>query len=56
LPCCWLAEDVLDLAVGLGVVGAVLHQVELVGAHGEGFEHLVVFGAGDEGLGLSDTQ
>jgi hypothetical protein len=31
-----LAEDVLDLAVRLGVVGAVLHQVEIVRAHGEG--------------------
>jgi hypothetical protein len=38
-----LAEDVLDLAVRLGVVGAVLHQVEPIGAHVEGLEHLVVF-------------
>ena len=45
-----LAEDVLDLAVCLGVVGAVLHKVGL--AHVERLQHLVVFRAGYEGLGL----
>ena len=47
-----LAENMLDLAVGLGVVGTILHQVEPVGAHIERLQHLVVFGPGDEGLGL----
>jgi hypothetical protein len=46
------AEDVLDLAVGLGVVRAVLHEVELVGAHREGLQRLGVFRARDEGLGV----
>jgi len=47
-----LAENMLDLAVGLGVVGAILHQIEPVGAHVERLQHLVVFGPGDEGFGL----
>jgi hypothetical protein len=43
---------VLDLAVGLGVVGAVLHEVQIVLAHGEGFQRLGEFRAGDEGFGI----
>ena len=47
-----LAQDVLDLAVCLGLVGAVLHDVEIVGAHCEGLQHLVVLRTRDEDLGL----
>ena len=42
------AENVLDLAVGLGVVRTVLHQVEFVGAHRERLQRTVVAGSGNE--------
>ena len=47
-----LTEDVFDLAVRFGVVRAILHQIELIGAHGKGFKHLIEFGPGDKDLCL----
>ena len=46
------AQNVLDLAVCLGVVGPVLHQIQIRTAHREGRQRLGVFRAGDEGFGI----
>ena len=46
------AEDVLDLAMCLGVVGAVLHKIDLVGPDGKGFQGLIEARATDEHLGI----
>ena len=42
----------LDLAVRLGVVAAILHDVEIASAHGEGFERVAELRARDEGFGV----
>ena len=46
-----LTQDVLDLAMRLGVVGAVLHEVEFVRTHGKRLKHCIELGAGDKDLG-----
>ena len=46
------AKDVLDLAVGFGVIRPVLHGVYIGGAHGKGRQNLIVFRACDKNFRL----
>jgi hypothetical protein len=46
------AKDMLDLAVGLGLIRAILDLVDLIGADGKGGEDLVKGSPGDENLGI----
>jgi hypothetical protein len=46
------AKDVLDLAMGFGVVRAVLDGVDVFGADVERRENLIRAGTGDENLGF----
>jgi hypothetical protein len=49
------AKDVLDLAVGLGVVRPILHLSISRRADGEGLQHLIELRAGDEDFGICPT-
>ena len=51
-PSLILPEYVLDLPVGLGFVGAVLDDIELIAANVKRFKHLVAARTRDEHLGL----
>src|SRR5579862_2298447 len=51
----FLSQDVLDLPVRLGIVGAVLHRVDVLRAHRERLEGLLESAARDEYFGARGT-
>ena len=44
-------EDMLDLAMGLGAVRPVLHEIDIGGTHGEGLQFAFISCTRDEHLG-----